>query len=254
MHKRGIDPKLKRRVRSAFQTGSQGNASGCLGHNVLVLVRAMALCGVISALIGCGGGGTADAGGNNPQVIRTVSVSPTSLSFGNVPINTNSNLSLVVTNTGNASVTISQATTTGGSFSRSGATLPLTLAAGQNTSFTVTFAPTAIGNATGNLSIVSTAADSPSLVPLAATGVNQHSVDLSWVTSTSPNIAGYNVYRGTVSGGPYSGINTSLVMGNAYTDASVQAGETYYYVTTAVNSQGVESAYSGQATAVVPSP
>jgi hypothetical protein len=32
-----------------------------------------------------------------------------------------------------------------------------------------------------------------------------HSVTLSWVASTSPNVAGYNVYRGTVSlSGPFS--------------------------------------------------
>ena len=37
-----------------------------------------------------------------------------------------------------------------------------------------------------------------------------------------------------------------------YTDASVQNGSTYYYVTTAVDSSGTESSYSNEAQAIVP--
>jgi hypothetical protein len=39
-----------------------------------------------------------------------------------------------------------------------------------------------------------------------------------------------------------------------YSDSTVQSGQTYYYVTTAVSSTGTESAYSNQVTAVVPFP
>lgn len=86
------------------------------------------------------------------------------------------------------------------------------------------------------------------------TDVTQHSVQLNWTTSSSPNIVGYNVYRGTTSGGPYSKVNSSLVTGTSYTDNSVQSGSTYYYVVTAVNNSSLESAYSNQATANIPSP
>lgn len=86
------------------------------------------------------------------------------------------------------------------------------------------------------------------------TGLVAHTVSLSWTASTSSNVVGYNVYRGTVSGGPYTKLTTSRVTGVAYTDAAVQAGQTYYYVTTAVDSSGNESAYSNQAQAVIPSP
>jgi uncharacterized repeat protein (TIGR03803 family) len=77
-------------------------------------------------------------------------------------------------------------------------------------------------------------------------------VDLSWNPSIS-SVAGYNVYRSSVSGGPYSKINSSLVAATSYADVNVQPGQTYFYVTTAVNSAGVESAYSNQASAVIPS-
>jgi hypothetical protein len=82
----------------------------------------------------------------------------------------------------------------------------------------------------------------------------QHTVSLSWKASTSPNISGYNVYRGTVSGGPYTRLNGSLDAGTNYADKSVISGMTYFYVTTAVNSSGGESSYSSQVAAVVPMP
>jgi fibronectin type 3 domain-containing protein len=80
----------------------------------------------------------------------------------------------------------------------------------------------------------------------------QHIVHLTWTAST--NVSGYNIYRGTVSGGPYSMINSSLDATTAYADSTVTAGQTYYYVVTSVDSSSKESGYSNQTTAVVPSP
>ncbi|HEX7424944.1 MAG TPA: hypothetical protein VF311_13815, partial [Terriglobales bacterium] len=85
------------------------------------------------------------------------------------------------------------------------------------------------------------------------TGV-PHSASLNWTASTSSNVTGYNVYRATQSGGPYTKLTSSPVAGTSYTDVTVQAGQTYYYVTTAVDSSSNESVYSNQATAAVPSP
>jgi hypothetical protein len=70
-----------------------------------------------------------------------------------------------------------------------------------------------------------------------------HKVSLSWTASTSTNVAGYNVYRGTTSGGPYTKLNSRPLSATAYTDFAVQPGGTYYYVTTSVNSAGNESPY-----------
>ena len=81
-----------------------------------------------------------------------------------------------------------------------------------------------------------------------------HSASLNWTASTSSGVAGYNVYRGTVSNGPYTKLNSTPVSGTAYTDLTVQAGQTYYYVTTAVDSNNNESAYSNEAPAAIPSP
>lgn len=53
----------------------------------------------------------------------------------------------------------------------------------------------------------------------------KHIAALSWTASVVPTggaiISGYNIYRGTVSGGPYAKINTSLVTGVTYADTFV---------------------------------
>jgi len=78
-----------------------------------------------------------------------------------------------------------------------------------------------------------------------------HSVTLIWKASKSP-AKGYNVYRGTRSGGPYSKINPDLVQGLSYKDQDVHGGMTYYYVTRAVDADGRESINSAEITATIP--
>jgi len=186
-------------------------------------------------------------------VTLLLAASPTSLSFGNVTVGSSSSQNVTLTNSGTASVTVSQANLTGTGFSLSGLSLPLTLAGGQTASFNVTFAPSTTGSVTGSLSVVSNATNSPATVSLAGTGTTSSgSVALTWNASTS-SVAGYNAYRGNQSGGPYTKLNSSLVTTTAYTDSSVQAGQTYFYVATAVTASGIESVYSNEVQATVPS-
>jgi fibronectin type 3 domain-containing protein len=67
-------------------------------------------------------------------------------------------------------------------------------------------------------------------------------------------VAGYDVFRSEVSGGPYSKLDANLVASDTYVDTTVLAGLTYYYVVTSVTSSGVQSANSAQASATVPTP
>jgi fibronectin type 3 domain-containing protein len=140
---------------------------------------------------------------------------------------------------------------TGAGYTVTGGSSPVTLTPSQNIALSVQFSPNVIGTVNGNISIVSSASGSPATVSLTGTGVVQHSVELTWNASTS-TVAGYNVYRSTVSGGPYAKINSSLVTALSYIDSTVQMGATYYYVTTAVDAQGNESVYSNQVQAVIP--
>ncbi len=79
-----------------------------------------------------------------------------------------------------------------------------------------------------------------------------YSVLLNWTASPSSGVAGYNVYRSTVSGSGYAKINSSAVAGLTYADATVVNGQTYYYVTTSVDTSGDESTYSEEVQMVVP--
>lgn len=85
------------------------------------------------------------------------------------------------------------------------------------------------------------------------TGSIPRSVSLNWTPSTSSNV-NYNVYRATTPSGPYTKLTSTPVTTTSYTDTTVQSGQTYYYVATAVNTSNVESVYSNQATANVPNP
>jgi hypothetical protein len=184
-----------------------------------------------------------------------LAITPTSHSFGTVVVGTNQSTSATLSATG-SSVTVSGASITTSEFSIGGLTFPLTLAAGQSASFSITFTPQASGAATAIASFTSNASNSPAAASLTGTGSvpPSHQVDLSWNASTSPGITGYNVYRGTTTGGPYSKINSILNAGTAYTDNAISAGQSYYYVTSAVDTSGLESSYSNEVPATIPTP
>jgi len=192
--------------------------------------------------------------GSGIAAILTLSINPTSLSFGNITTATSSAPQTVtISNTGNSNVTITQITLSGAGYSMSGGSAPITLSPSQNLILSVQFSPALAGPASGSISIVSNSNGSPASVPLSGTGVApvQHSATLSWNASTS-TASGYNVYRSTVSGSQYVKLNSSLISGLTYVDSTVQSGTTYYFVTTAVDSAGNESAYSNEVSAPVP--
>src|SRR6267143_2973703 len=183
-----------------------------------------------------------------------LTASPTSLSFGNVTAGSKSAPQTVtLTNYGNSSVSISQINVSGSGFTASGLTAPLTLAAGQTASFSVVFASTTAGTAIGNVSLVSNATNSPTIA-LSASGVQPIPLarTLSWNPSLSA-VVSYNVYRGTQSGGSYQKLNSLPAPTTTYTDNSVLAGQTYFYVVTAVDSRNVESVHSNEVSTTIPS-
>ena len=141
-------------------------------------------------------------------------------------------------------------------------------ASGVPSGTTVSFSPNPIaapGSGNSSMTITVGASTPTGIYPITVTGngggIQQSvlvnltvtaQVALSWTASTSPGVAGYNAYRSTVSGGPYTLLNSSLIATTSYNDVMVQSGYTYYYVTTAVDSQGLESVYSNEAAATVP--
>ena len=152
-----------------------------------------------------------------------------------------------------ASVTVASGNSSSSEFTLGGLTFPLTIPAGNSAGFTVTFTPQANGVANATLTFDSDASNSPTIQALTGNGTSpkQHTVNLSWDASLS-QVAGYNVYRSTTSGGPYSRINSGLDPSTTYADSAIAGGQSYYYVTTAVNSAGDESGFSNEVQVVIP--
>jgi len=175
--------------------------------------------------------------------------------FGSVGVGASSKQTVIFSNAGSGSLTISQAAVNGAGFTMTGQTFPITLSAGQTSSINVQFAPTVSGSTTGSVSVVSNATNTPTTIALSGTGAQliAHTAALSWTASTSV-VTGYNVYRGTVSGGPYTLLNAPLLILAGYTDNTALSGQTYFYVVTAVDANNVESAYSNETSAVIPFP
>jgi fibronectin type 3 domain-containing protein len=91
------------------------------------------------------------------------------------------------------------------------------------------------------------------IAPAAPTGLSatagNSTVSLDWNDNNETDLSGYNVYRSTTSGGPYTKRNSSLVSSSNYSDNSVSGGVTYYYVVRAVDTSLNESGNSNQASA-----
>jgi hypothetical protein len=77
-------------------------------------------------------------------------------------------------------------------------------------------------------------------------------VILSWTQSSSAGVTGYNLYRGTTSGGPYTLVTSVNAATFGFQDNTITAVGTYFYVVTAAASGGVESVRSNEASIVVP--
>ena len=214
----------------------------------LGLLIQIGCAGVTASPSSSGGGQTGGNGSGSP----TMTLNPLSISFGDVTVGSTLSENVTISNTGTSTLTISQASLTGSEFTLTGVSLPLSIAVGQQATATVGFSPTSAGNATGSISIASNASPSSITVSLSGTGVTTATVGLTWTASTSSGVTGYNVYRGTTQG-TYSRISSS-VTGTTYSDSTVESGQdlTYYYVVTAVNSSGQESADSNAASVKVP--
>jgi hypothetical protein len=184
-----------------------------------------------------------------------LSVTPSSVNFGNVTVGSSQHQTLTLSASASP-VTVSSDSLGSSEYSVSGITLPLTLAAGQSLPVTITFSPQASGPANTSLAFSTGSGNTnPVLTSLIGTGMApiQHSVALSWQPPTSP-VVGYNVYRGSQSGGPYAKINPSTDGSTSFADDNVQGGNSYYYEVTSVDGSGMESVPSSPVAAIVPSP
>ena len=141
---------------ATFAPTAPGSASGSVTVNSTATNSLLA--------IGLSGTGTQPA----------LTANPSSVNFGSILVGNTASVNVTLTNSGTANLSISSASASGAGFSMSTLS-PQTLTPGGTAIFSVTFAPTASGNANGNVSITSTAPGSPLLVGLAGTGQTSQS-------------------------------------------------------------------------------
>lgn len=179
-----------------------------------------------------------------------LTVSETSLSFGDVLVSGSEAKDVQIKNSGNANVAITGVTVSGSGFSVSGGS-NVTLAPNQSETVTVNFNPKSKGTLSGALTVSSNA---PSVkIELGGTGIQggNHSVGLTWTASTSPTI-GYFIYRRTGMTGSFSRLDSSVDPFTSFTDNNVIDGVTYFYVVTAVAAGETESQFSGEVSVTIP--
>jgi hypothetical protein len=205
---------------------------------------------------------TASAGGASGGFALQLSSAPTialsanatSVTFGNVALNSPATQSITLTSTGTGAVVVSAISITGTGFAVSGATVPLTLQAGQTATINLQFDPKSSGAASGQLTITSDATSNSTIgIGLNGTG-SSYSVSLTWAapSGASDQVVGYNIYRATGSSSTYVKLNSSVNAPVVFSDATVATGASYDYYVTSVDSSGNESVPSNTATLNIP--
>jgi len=186
-----------------------------------------------------------------PTLPPVLSVSPTSLSFGNVVVGTQSTAkTLTITNTGTGPLSFTSTFTFTGDFTGLGTCSTATpLAVGGSCVLNMTFTPTAIGTRTGTVTMTTNDANSPKIIAFSGTGVTSPtptpvfdvtpsfstsaatlSIDLTppyqnqlnWSYTDVPNpstsfVRFTNVTKGTV-------YNFAIPLGTTQTNTSLRAG------------------------------
>lgn len=179
-----------------------------------------------------------------------LTITPSPLSFGSVAVGATATSAIGLSASG-GSVDVSSITSNSTLFAVPGEHFPLTIAEGKEVLVNVTFTPKKDGSASADLIIASNASNSSASEGLSGTGTAPY-VTVSWNASLSKDVSGYNVYRNTTKSGNGTKINSTLDPHTDYIDSTVISGKTYYYSTTAVASNGQESAHSEQVEIYVP--
>src|SRR5437667_2699761 len=118
------NPPPYERVRLKKRPSVKDLDARCKTIAFLLLALATTLCQGLSASTTSGSSG-------KPASPGQLTVTPSSITFGSVPVGTTQTQSATLTNSGRSDLTISQAIVNGSGFAINGLTMPLTLAAGQ---------------------------------------------------------------------------------------------------------------------------
>ena len=194
---------------------------------------------------------TLDLGAATPAL----TLSATTVAFGDVNLNTPATKTVILTSSGTAPLTLSAGAVTGTGFSISGVSFPLTLNPNATATLDIQFDPTASGAVTGSVTLTDNTSAGTAAISLSGTGqATAYEVQLTWdapSSSTDP-VAGYNVYRATGTSTSYQLVGSTVVGTTQYTDTTVADGASYTYYVESVDAEGNTSSPSTTYTANIP--
>jgi hypothetical protein len=184
-----------------FQTGSALSSARRLAATSL---RALAAAVVLFALlelagcVGLTGSKPLAPGGKTTGDSDTgsISVSPSTIAFGNVAMGTSNSQTVTLSNTGDASDTVTRVAVSGYGFIYYGLPTPITIGAGQSMSFTASFGPVSAKAISGSMSIETSS--STYTVSLSGTGVTS----APQVSASTSTVSFGNITVGTPSSQP----------------------------------------------------
>jgi hypothetical protein len=210
------------------------NARGkCNVRGLFALLAPIALLAAVAGLSSCAGVTSAASGAGASTAAPTIGIltpSLTTVAFGSILINTTSTLPVTLTNTGTVSVTISAATAAGTGYSVSGLSAGQVIAAGQNATFSVQFAPTAAGSPSGTITISGSAPASPLAIILSGTATQtqaQLTISPTSVNFNSVAVGSNNPQTITLTntGNASLTISGSSVSGTGYSISGLSVGQ-----------------------------
>jgi hypothetical protein len=184
----------------------------------------------------------------------SIRLSTTALSFNGSSGNVSSQ-PITITVTSPRPVTIRSLSFSNSAFFIPPASLPVTLSSGQSYTGQISAHPASTPQ-TGTVTIGSDAGTFT--VSLSETAITKaaaaHSVSLTWSApaSSSVRVDSYEVDRAVSGSTQYSVVGTTAAASTAYTDTSVQSGQTYVYAVRSVDQQGTTSNPSNAITLAIP--
>ncbi len=125
----------------------------------------------VAIMVGCQGFSSGNSAASQQGSSGTLSLSGTTVDFGNVTVGTSATLTMSVTNTGTTSITVSGVSISSQYFSLSAPSLPVTVLAGQGSRITLVFSPNAPGVFNATATITSDASPGTATVALTGTGI-----------------------------------------------------------------------------------
>lgn len=209
-----------------------------------------------ATLTATAGTGTATFGLQLNAALPTLTISTSSVNFGDVTLDTPATQTVTLTSSGTAPLTVSGATVSGTGYTVSGVSTPLTLNPGDQATLNVQFDPTAVGSSTGAVSVASNCSMGGNMgFSMSGTGqAPAEEVDLTWdaPTNSSDPVAGYNIYRATSGSQTYQLLNPSPNASTSFTDSTVVDGTAYTYYVESVDAEGNTSGPSNSFSITIP--